>query len=144
MSDTDPCPLPSPDPAPAPSLTLRWMQALIREDARLTQTDESVEKTVGHARDAVYYVKCGLGPEASNSGTDFLTAVARARKLVATGARRIVFLTFGDTPDRQLHRSLISFSRHARRALPANPAEFVVIPIDQAPSPKAPDAPRQP
>ncbi|MFN3722164.1 MAG: hypothetical protein ACK4VZ_03895 [Paracoccaceae bacterium] len=116
----------------APSLQLPWMQALIHSGARLSRPEESAEDVVGNAGNAVHYIRCGYGPGTVESGTDFLTAVAKARKLVATGAKRIVFLTFGDTPDGRLHQSLISFSRHASRALTAHPAEFAVVPIEHA------------
>lgn len=115
----------------SPSLKLPWMQALIHAGAQLAQPDEVVTEAKGDAKDAVHYVLCGTGPGTVEAGTDFLTAVAKARRLVATGARRIVFLTFGDTQDGRMHQSLSSFARHAGRALTANPAEFAVIPIDR-------------
>ncbi|MDO8884421.1 MAG: hypothetical protein U0934_03365 [Pseudotabrizicola sp.] len=118
-------------PPVSPSLQLPWMQALIQSGARLTRPDDFIE-VAGNAKDAVHYVRCGIGPGTVENGTDFLTAVAKARKLVATGARRIVFLAFGDTPDGQLHQSLISFSRNAGRALTAHPAEFTVVSLDGA------------
>ena len=118
----------------SPSLKLPWMQALIHAGAQLAQPDEAVTEAAGDAKDAVHYVLCGSGPGTVEDGTDFLTAVAKARRLVATGARRIVFLTFGDTPEGRLRQSLISFARHAGRALTAHPAEFAVIPVHR-PSP---------
>ncbi|MDR7125657.1 hypothetical protein [Pseudotabrizicola sp. 4114] len=121
----------------SPSLKLPWMQALIHAGAQLAQPDEVVTEAKGDAKDAVHYVLCGSGPGTVEAGTDFLTAVAKARRLVATGARRIVFLTFGDTQEGRMHQSLISFARHAGRALTANPAEFAVIPLDR-PSPGGP------
>jgi len=118
----------------SPSLKLPWMLALIHAGAQHAQPGEVVTEAKGDAKDAVHYVLCGSGPGTVEAGTDFLTAVAKARKLVATGARRIVFLTFGDIQGGPMHQSLISFARHAGRALTANTAEFAVIPIDQ-PSP---------
>ena len=115
-----------------PSLQLPWMQALIHSGARLSRADEICDGVSASAKTAVHYVRCGYGPGTVETGTDFLTAVAKARKLVAKGAQRIVFLTFGDTPDGRLHHSLISFSRHAGRALKTHPAEFAVVPLDTA------------
>jgi hypothetical protein len=129
MTDTEP-PRP-PSPLMSPSLHLPWMQALIHSGARLNRAEVCLEEA-GNAKDAVHYIQCGAGPGTVETGTDFLTAVAKARRLVATGARRIVFLTFGDTPDGRLNRSLLSFSRHAGRALTAHPAEFTVVPVDRA------------
>ncbi|NEX45651.1 hypothetical protein [Pseudotabrizicola algicola] len=122
-------PPPSSSHPKSPSLNLPWMQALIRAGAQLTRPDVAMAEAAGSAKDAVHYVLCGSGPGTVEAGADFLTAVAKARRLVATGARRVVFLTFGDTKDGRLHLSLISFAHHARRALVTNPAEFAVVPI---------------
>ncbi len=129
MTATDPSPQMLP-PA-SPSLKLLWMQALIGAGAQLARPEVAMTEATGTAKDAVHYVLCGTGPGTVEAGTDFLTAVAKARRLVATGARRVVFLTFGDTQDGRLHLSLISFAHHAGRALTAHPAEFAVIPIRQ-------------
>ncbi|MFN4156438.1 MAG: hypothetical protein ACK4HF_17470 [Paracoccaceae bacterium] len=127
MTETDPPQ--SPSTFAAPSLQLPWMQALIHAGAPLERLDETVTEASGDTRDAVHYVRCGFGPGTVEDGTDFLSAVTKARRLVATGARRIVFLTSGDTHDGRLHHSLLSLARHAGRALTVHPAEFAVIPV---------------
>lgn len=118
-------------PGAAPRLDLPWMQALIAAGAGFAEADSGDPVTPGQAGNAVHYIRCGSGPDSAQTGTDFLTAVSRARKLISTGARRIVFLTTEDQPDGQLRHSLISFSRHAGRALPARPAEFAVVPVSR-------------
>lgn len=115
----------------SPSLKLLWMQALIGAGAQLARPEVAMTDTPATSKDAVHYILCGAGPGTTEAGTDFLTAVAKARKLVAGGARRVVFLTYGDTKDGRLHLSLISFAHHAGRALTARPAEFAVVPIRQ-------------
>lgn len=112
-----------------PRLDLPWMQALIAAGAGLSDPDLSDGPTKAHAGNAVHYIRCGTGPECKEAGTDFLTAVSRARSLVATGATRIVFLTPANTPDCALRHSLLSFSRHAGRAVQTRPTEFTVIPV---------------
>lgn len=131
MAPLSPTPSQQPDISPfaSPSVQLPWMRALIHADAKLAAQDEGMDDLACAARDAVYYIRCGLGPDAASAGIDFLTAVGRARKLVAQGARRIVFLTSGDTPDGQLQKSLLSFSHHVRRALCVHQAEFTVVPL---------------
>ena len=118
----------------APSLHLPWMHALIRAGAQFARSEAAVTDANAKAGYAVHYVLCGDGPGTVKDGTDFLTAIAKARRLVATGAGRIVFLTFGDTPDGRLHQSLNSFVHHANRALTAHRAEFAVIPIHRPPA----------
>lgn len=113
----------------APRLDLPWMQALIAAGAGLTDHDSSDQTATDHASNAVHYIRCGSGPECKETGTDFLSAVSYARKLISTGARRIVFLTTEDRPDGPLRHSLLSFSRHAGRALPARATEFTVVPV---------------
>lgn len=133
MTATDP-PQPHPpsvSPSVPPRLDLPWMQALIAAGAGVADPDGNEDSATGETSNAVHYIRCGGGPGCIGTGNDFLTAVSRARKLVANGARRIVFLTTENTPDCALRHSLISFSRHASRALPARPTEFVVVPLTQ-------------
>ncbi|MDO9637732.1 MAG: hypothetical protein Q7J44_04255 [Pseudotabrizicola sp.] len=127
--DPDPAKMPQPVQPASPRLDLPWMQALIAAGAGLSDTDASDQIAAGQANNAVHYIRCGSGPKNAGAGTDFLTAVSRARQLISTGARRIVFLTTEDRPDGPLRHSLTSFSRHAGRALPARPTEFAVVPV---------------
>ncbi|WP_146036470.1 hypothetical protein [Pseudotabrizicola formosa] len=120
---------PSASPSVPPRLDLPWMQALIAAGAVLSDSDDTNAVASAQANNAVHYIRCGNGPGDKEAGTDFLSAVSRARRLVATGARRIVFLTLEDKADCGLRQSLISFSRNAGRALPARPTEFVVVPV---------------
>lgn len=114
-------------PVTAPSLRAPWLQALIRAGAQLSNADCSATEVRPEARDAVHYVRCSASPGAV--GPDFLSAMAQARRLVALGARRIVFLTDGDHVDDRLYQSLHCFSRHSARALSSQGAEFAVIPV---------------
>lgn len=122
-------PVPQVPKTASPSLSLAWMQPLLQAGAQLAPAEEAEPLAATASPDAVHYVMCGLGSGTVTAGTDFLSAVAKARKLVASGARRVVFLTYGDTQDGQLFKSLRSFSLHVSRALTARPAEFAVIPI---------------
>lgn len=128
MTATEPQPsLPTPH---TPRLELPWMKVLLHAGASGMGSEDWAPDATGGSKDAVHYVRCDCGSDAAKSGTDFLSAVAKARRLVTAGAHRIVFLTSGDTSDGRLHRSLLSFSRNAGRVLKKRPAEFVVVPID--------------
>ncbi len=95
------------------ALAARWCHAFTRAGVRLARSD-------GHAtdmHDAIHLVLCGPPETPDGAGTDFLTAVAKARALVAAGARRIVFVICGGPQTEGMCRSLNSFSQHAGRAV---------------------------
>jgi hypothetical protein len=154
MTDAEPRLHLSLPPQSTPSLQAPWVQALLRSGASLVGPETQAARVTDAAKDAVHYVLCGYGHGQSAEGADFLAAVAKAHSLVAAGARRIVFLTAddGQTPKlaakdwptdkpHDLYHSLLSFSRHAGRAL-ARRAEFTVVPVAQAPKSDAPPLPR--
>ncbi|MFN7223874.1 MAG: hypothetical protein ACK4MS_07645 [Paracoccaceae bacterium] len=75
-------------------------------------------------QDTVHMVLCATDPSSSDGCSDFLAAIAKARALVAAGARRIIFLIGGGSASAGLRRSLHSFSRNAGRAVAGKQVVF--------------------
>lgn len=100
----------------------------------LPQVDHAPQICLPPPRDLgaadVRYVVCSVSADsATPREAVFLTAIARARQLVKTGTRRIVFLIEGDGTDALLLRSLEHFVSHAARSMPSRPVDFAVMPL---------------